>query len=167
MSKKKIAITALAFIALAAFAALWLTPDGLQPAPEVRFSLIDGGELPLTDLKGKPVLVTFWATSCPSCIKEMPHLVDLHNKLAGTGFTLIGVAMSYDDPKLVEEMRKTRGLPYQIAYDADGSIAERFGGVMLTPTSVLISPAGRIAYRKLGEMDMTQVERLIRDMLPS
>ncbi len=120
----------------------------------------------LEELRGRPVLVTFWATTCTTCVAEIPHLVDLYNTLAPKGFELIAVAMYYDPPNRVMEMAKRRALPYTVALDVDANASRAFGDVKLTPTSFLIAPDGRIVHQKLGEMDMSKVERMIRDMLP-
>ena len=121
---------------------LWLSPQGLTMAPTVTFKTIDGRQINLQDLRGNPVLVTFWATTCPGCIKEMPHLISLYKELSQDGFEIIGVAMSYDPPNRVIELINKRRVSYPIALDPDGSIAKAFDNVLLTPTSFLISPEG-------------------------
>lgn len=154
----------LAFAGLLGY--LWFTPGGgaLQ-APSVAFADLDGQRLTLDELRGRPVLVTFWATTCPSCVKEIPHLIDLHRELAPRGLTVIGVAMAYDPPPQVRELVERREIPYTIALDRDGSAAKAFGDVSLTPTTFLIDPQGRIVQRTLGEVDMEVLKRRIEGML--
>ena len=117
------------------------------------------------ELRGRPVLVTFWATTCPGCLKEMPHLVELYEELGNAGFELIGIAMSYDPPNRVLELTTERQLPYPIALDLDGALAAAFGNVMLTPTSFLIGPDGRIIKHKIGEMDINELRQQVESML--
>ena len=138
---------------------LWLAPEGLRPAPDVSLQTLNGETVSMQDLRGQPVLLTFWATTCPSCIREMPHLVELHERYNARGLEVIGIAMSYDRPDHVKEVVETRALPYIIALDVDSEAARAFGQVRLTPTSFLISPEGRIVYQKLGDIDWDLVER--------
>jgi len=166
----KIKDTFIVVIAVAIFGLLayvWLSPAGIGPAPDVKFTTLDNRPLTLQSLQGKPVLVTFWATSCTGCIKEMPHLVELHNKLAAKGLTIIGVSMAYDPPSHVTELVTRRQLPYTIAMDIDGSVSRGFGGIKLTPTTFLISPEGRIVMKKIGDLDMDSLTTRIQYMLTS
>ena len=158
-----VGVFALALIGGAAY--LWLAPSGLQQAPQHKFTIVDGRTIDLENLKGRPVLVTFWATSCPGCIKEMPHFIELYHELAPRGLEIIGVAMAYDPPNHVMEMRKRKQIPYPIALDLDSSAALAFGEVKLTPTSFLIDPNGRIVKHKIGEVDMATLRALIEPML--
>jgi peroxiredoxin len=168
MKKKELSIAILTLALLGGvFAYLWLGPSGLQKAPDIHVATLDGTQVKLQQYQGKPVLVTFWATTCPGCVKEIPHLVELQHDLGPKGLQIIAIAMSYDDPKQVATMVQQRGMPYTVALDKDGSAAKAFGDVQLTPTSFLISPQGRIVQRKLGEMDFTQVRHRILGMLGS
>jgi len=150
---------------LAGLAYLWFSPAGVKPAPEYTFKIVDGRKISLVSLQGRPVIISFWATSCPGCIKEMPHLIELYHDYAKHGLEIIGVAMANDPPSHVMEMRKRKNIPYPISLDVDGSAAKSFGDVSLTPTSILISPEGKIVMQKIGEMDMTLVRQKIKSML--
>ena len=165
MKTKDILIGLFAVALLGGLGFLLLAPSGLSKAPAVTLKTIDGETVELDALRGKPVLLTFWATTCSGCVKEMPYLVELHNTYGQQGLEVIGVAMAYDPPNQVLAMRERRGLPYTIALDLDSSAAQAFGDVKLTPTTFLIAPDGRIVYRKLGEFDHDFVAASIRDML--
>lgn len=115
--------------------------------------------------QGKPVLVTFWATSCPGCIKEMPHLIEMYHDLGPKGLEIIGVAMAYDPPNRVMRMREEKNIPYPIVLDIDSRIAHAFGEIKLTPTHFLINPDGRIVHHKIGELNMEKVRTRIQTML--
>ncbi|MCZ6719632.1 MAG: peroxiredoxin family protein [Gammaproteobacteria bacterium] len=167
MKKKDQFIVFFAAILAAAALWVWLTPTGLSHAPDVTLKTIDGRTLQLKALRGHPVLVTFWATTCATCIKEMPHLIELYQELSGSGFEIIGVAMYYDPPNQVLEMARELQIPYPVALDIDGSVAKRFGNVLLTPTSFLIAPDGKIVQQKIGEMDINKVRQRILTMLES
>ena len=145
--------------------ALTLYSQGFSTAPDVTFRYIDGRQVHLQHLENRPVLVTFWATSCPGCMKEMPHLITLYNALSAQGLEIVGVAMSYDPPDRVLALTKRRNIPYPIALDLDGAIARAFDDVTLTPTSYLIAPDGRIIDHIVGELDMEKLHRQISDLL--
>ena len=95
----------------------------------------------------------------------MPHLISLYDELSDKGLEIIGVAMSYDPPNQVMELINQRRVSYPIALDVDGAIAKAFDNVMLTPTSFLISPDGKIVKHKIGEMDMDKLQQQIEDLL--
>lgn len=165
MKLKDIAIGLFALILVGALGYLWLTPEGLKKAPDVTLRTLDGTQLDLAALRGRPLLVTFWATSCTGCVKEIPHLIELHEEFSPQGLQVIGIAMSYDPPNHVITMRDARQIPYAIALDIDDSAARAFGDVRLTPTSFLIAPDGRIVRHKIGEFDMDDMRGQIRAML--
>lgn len=167
MKTKDLTIAVVALILLGALAYVWLAPGGLKQAPDIAVTTLDGHQIRLADLLGRPVLVTFWATSCPGCVKEMPHLIELYQELAPKGLEVIGIAMSYDPPNHVLRMTEERQIPYPIALDTTAVAAKAFGDVKLTPTSFLIAPDGRIVHQKIGEMDMSVVRQTILNMLPT
>src|SRR5580765_4778110 len=92
-------------------------------APDVPYTLLDGSQHRIAGLRGQVVLVNFWATSCSTCIKEMPALVATHDKYKARGYETLAVAMSYDPPAYVINFAETRKLPFRVAMDMDGSIA--------------------------------------------
>ncbi|MDZ7661231.1 TlpA disulfide reductase family protein [Thiohalophilus sp.] len=162
-------IAAFIVLLIGALAWLWFSPSGLQRAPDISFKNVEGEPLSLQQYQqqDRPVLVTFWATSCPGCIAEMPHLIEMYHELAPRGLEIIGVAMAYDPPNHVMRMREERNIPYPIVLDIDSEIARAFGDVKLTPTHFLINPQGRIVHHKIGELDMDKVRDRILAMLGS
>lgn len=165
MKLKDTVIGLFALILVGALGYLWLTPEGMKQAPAVTLRTLDGAQVDLAALRGAPLLVTFWATSCTGCVKEIPHLIELHEEFSPQGFKVIGIAMSYDPPNHVIAMREARKIPYTIALDIDDSAARAFGDVRLTPTTFLIAPDGRIVRQKIGEFDMDDMRGQIRAML--
>jgi len=171
MSSNRISIRLLlslgfALLLFGAMAYVWLSPSGAQPAPKLEVTVLDGGQkINLASLHGRPVLVTFWATSCPGCIKEMPHLIELYHELAPKGFEIIGIAMPYDQPNHVLEMQKQKQIPYPIVWDGVGEATRAFGSVTLTPTHFLIDPQGQIVQHKIGELDIKLLRARILTML--
>jgi len=98
-------------------------------------------------------LVKFWATSCVTCVKQMPDNIEHYNTYAPNGYDTIAVAMQYDPANYVVNFAQTRKLPFTVAVDARGDIARAFGDVRLTPTAFLIDKKGNIIKRYLGEYD--------------
>lgn len=154
MKTKDILIIIFAILILGSIAYLWSAPSGMQQVPDITLQLIDGKKLELKSLKGKPILITFWATSCPGCIKEIPHLIELYNELHPKGLEIIGIAMPYDRPDYIMEMVKRKKIPYLIAYDLKGEAVRAFGNVSLTPTTFLIDDKGKIVKKNIGVMKM-------------
>lgn len=145
---------------------LWHTLSGPHTSPDISLLTVDGETLLLASLRGRPLLVTFWATTCTSCVREIPHLVKLYNELSPSGLEIIGIAMHHDPPDQVLTMRRTRNIPYPVALDLQAEAARAFGNVRVTPTSFLIAPDGRIMYRKIGALDMPLLRQAILAMLP-
>ena len=131
-------------------------------APAVTVTTLSGQQVTLNQ-PGRPVLVNFWATTCPGCIAEMPHLAEMKHRL-GDAFDIVAIAMAYDPLDQVKKFIAAHHYPFLYAHDADGGLAQSFGGVSLTPTSYLISPDGRIVYFKIGEVEYERVERLVRTL---
>ncbi len=155
-------------IALALAVAGWFGWRAFSPAqqvPAATFTLLDGQKLSTQDLKGKVYLVNFWATSCTTCIKEMPNMVQTYNKYKGEGLEYVAVAMSYDAPMYVMNFSQTRQLPFKVAMDADGSAAKAFGDVQLTPTTFLVDRDGRILKRYVGEPEWSSFDALLKQTL--
>jgi peroxiredoxin len=167
MKIRTIFIPLLAVALIGAFGYLLLTPTSLETRPDISLTTIDGEELQLAGLQGQPLLVTFWATTCPGCIKEIPHLIELYNELAPRGLEIIAVAMDYDPPNQVLAMRKARNIPYPVALDIHADAARAFGNVRVTPTSFLIAPSGQVIYQKIGAMNMNKLRADILAMLGS
>ncbi len=165
MKIKEILIGLFAILIISSIAYLWLAPSGAQQAPNITLQMLDGKKLSLSSLKGKPVLITFWATSCPGCIKEMPHLIELYHELHPKGLEIIGIAMPYDRPDYVMEMVKRKKVPYRIAFDLKGEAVQAFGKVSLTPTTFLIDDKGKIIKKKIGERNMPVWKKRILSIL--
>lgn len=151
-----IAVAALAIIGALVFALM-----DKPSAPAATFTTLEGNTIALDDLRGKVVLVNFWATSCPGCIKEMPGMVETYNQYKDRGFEIVAVAMSYDPPNYVANFVQTRQLPFPVALDVDGAHARAFGNVQLTPTSFLIGKDGSILEQKLGELDFVKLKAVL------
>lgn len=133
--------------------------------PPVSISTIDGRRFDPAAFEGRPLLVTFWSTTCRVCLREMPDLEALYRRLSPRGFEIIAVSMPWDPPGEVVRLARTRALPYPVALDVDGAIARAFGDVSATPTHFLIDPGGDVAFRRTGALDFPGLDRRLRSML--
>ena len=152
-------------LALSALSAALLAGCAKETAPAVDYVLLDGQKASSQQWAGKVMLVNFWATSCATCVKEMPQIVATHGKFKDRGFDTLAVAMSYDPPAFVAKFAETRKLPFGVAIDNTGSVANAFGPVQMTPTTLLINKRGEIVKRYVGEPDFAALHGLIEKLL--
>ena len=136
-----------------------------QVAPDSTFVLLDGSKTSTAEFKGKVTLVNFWATSCVTCVAEMPQLIATHQKYAPQGFDTVAVAMSYDPPSYVVNYTETRQLPFKVAIDNTGAVAKAWGDVQLTPTTYLVNKRGQIVKQYVGQPDFAALHQLIEKLL--
>ena len=140
--------------------------DGAEAALwGLKFDTPTGSQLAMAPLRGRPLLVNFWATSCTTCVKEMPNMIQTYNKYKGEGLEYVAVAMNYDAPMYVMNFSQTRQLPFKVALDNTGDIAKQWGDVKLTPTTYLVDKQGRIVKRYVGEPDFPALHKLIEELL--
>jgi peroxiredoxin len=164
MHKRKI-FAGFAVAAALAIAAGVYVSAGSEQAPASTFVLLDGSARTTQDLQGKVTLINFWATSCTTCVAEMPEIAATYNKYKERGYETIAVAMSYDPPSYVVNFAQTRKLPFQVAIDNTGAVAKAWGDVQLTPTSYLVNKRGEIVKRYVGQPDFAELHRLIEKLL--
>jgi peroxiredoxin len=156
-------IAVAATLAIAAWAAyVSLRP---VPAPHVRIATLSGEAVSTESLRGKVVLVNFWATWCADCLNEMPNLVDTHRKFAPRGYETLAIAVQKDDPTLVAQFAARRALPFKVAVDGNGEAAESFDVPRVTPVSYLIDRQGRVLRRYIGEPDWAELHTAIEEAL--
>ena len=139
--------------------------SGAQAAPESTFVLLDGSRQTTADMKGKVTLVNFWATSCVTCVAEMPSLVSTYNKYRTQGYDTLAIAMRYDPPSYVVNYTETRQLPFKVAIDNTGANAKAWGDVQLTPTTFVVNKRGQIVKQFVGQPDFAALHLLIEKLL--
>lgn len=134
-----------------------------KPAPDFTAKTIDGDTIKLSDLKGKVVLLDFWATWCAPCIAELPTLVEMHKTHADKDFVMIGISADHDEETLVEFV-KSKEVKWKQIYDGEAKegTPRYVYGVNSFPTMVLIGRDGKIASTELrGEELVAAVEKLL------
>jgi peroxiredoxin len=139
--------------------------NSLPAAPDFGYTLLDGTRAHSQALQGQVVLVNFWATTCAICVKEMPRIVDTHQRFAARGLQTLAVAVQYDPPALVADFAERRRLPFGVVIDNTGAIAKAFGNIRGTPTTLVINRRSRIVKRIEGEPDFDRLQALIDQLL--
>ena len=134
-------------------------------APQATFVLLDGSLRTADDFRGKVTLVNFWATSCATCVAEMPMIVRTYEKYHSRGYETLAVAMSYDPPTYVVNFANTRKLPFAVALDNTGAAAEAWGDVKVTPTTFVVNKRGNIVKRYVGKPNFDELDKLIEQLL--
>ena len=130
-------------------------------APNVTYAPLIGTPLSMRELRGKVVLVNFWATTCTICAAELPEVISTYQTYAPRGLEIIAVAMSYDPAWLVAEYATKKKLPFKVALDPQGDVERAFGGIEGTPTSFLIGKNGEILEKIVGRPDFEQLRSRI------
>ncbi len=148
-------------LALALLAALFFVLAHKPVAPDVTFTTLEGKKISMQDLRGKVVLVNFWATDCSGCIMEMPKLVKTYQQYHARGFELVAVAMPYDSPSQVLNYSKKNALPFMVMHDGLSEVSTRFDEVSLTPTSFLIDQQGHIIRKVIGDLDFAALHQVL------
>ncbi len=139
--------------------------DFTGAAPASTMVLLDGKSFTTEQMKGKVTLVNFWATSCTTCVAEMPEIIATYKKFAPQGYDTVAVAMSYDPPAFVVNFAQSRSLPFKVAIDNTGAVAKAWGDVKLTPTTYLVNKKGEIVKRYVGTPDFAALHTLIGKLL--
>ncbi len=150
-------------VVLVAFVALQL--NNKPTAPEVTFTTLDGRQISMASLKNKVVLVNFWATDCPGCIKEMPDLINTYQEYQYKGFEVIAVAMPYDPISQVQNYTQDKALPFPVTHDTNAEITMQFGKVNLTPTAFIYNKQGQLLQKTIGELDFNALKQLLNQEL--
>lgn len=141
-----------------------LTLPKIGPAPSWQLQDLNGKTISSEDLKGKVVVVDFWATWCGPCRMEIPGYVEMVKKYGKDGFTVVGVSVDQAGPEVVKQFVQRVGVNYPVVM-ADEKVAMAFGGVEVLPTTFLIDRTGQIRDRKLGAEETAEYEKKVMSLL--
>jgi cytochrome c biogenesis protein CcmG/thiol:disulfide interchange protein DsbE len=144
-----------------------------DPAPDIKVKDLEDRDVTLADYKGKVVLVNFWATWCDPCRVEIPWLIEMQDKYGAKGFIVLGIAMDEEGkpvvaPFVAKERYTVAGQKLPMNYPiviGDEKVAEKFGGLLGYPTSVLISREGKVLKRTTGLIDYDETTKMIEGAL--
>ncbi len=135
-----------------------------QPAPDFVLTTLEGEPVTAESLRGKVVLLNFWATWCPPCRVEMPGFQDVHDEFSDDGFVVLGVSTDRTGRAAVTEFLRERGITYPVAM-ADGAVVNAYGGARVLPTSFLIDRQGRIRHEVRGYFAEVALREAVRRLL--
>ena len=162
--KKNLTVLLILFVGVAGFT--WFFSQNGQSAPAITLTDIDG-KTHTTINNQAPTLITFWATSCVTCVAEMPDLKALYDQWQPAGFNLLAIAMSHDSSNAIQTFRNQNALRFPVFYDRSDVAAKAFDEVRLTPTHFLVSKSGRILYHGIGLSDFAHLHELIQQDIES
>lgn len=148
-----------AFASLAVALLIW---TAMVASPAAAFDLKDtaGQTQKLSELKGKWVVVNFWATWCAPCVKEIPDIA-IFAREQGDKVRVLGIALDWDDEKQLKAFAKKVGHTYPLVLGNDAS-EKTFGKVKGLPTTIVYDPNGKIAYQKTGTVTRELLARIIK-----
>jgi thiol-disulfide isomerase/thioredoxin len=133
-------------------------------AAKLKTVLLDGKPVSLDQLKGKVVMVNFWATWCPTCKAEMPQWQKLYDAYKDKGFELIALSID-DDEKVLRQVSRERGFSFPIAWRWDDKTDDNFGDIIGTPTLYVVDRTGKVAWMKRGRVSYAQLQEVIDPLL--
>src|ERR1700751_6274906 len=119
------------------------------PAPDFTLETLDGKTVSLSSLRGKAVLVNFWATWCGPCKIETPLLVELQNQYGAQGLQIVGVAMDDSGKDEIARFAKDMGMNYPVVLGKE-AVGQAYGGVDALPESFFVGRDGKIVDRIIG-----------------
>ena len=142
-------------------------------APDFTLKDLDGKDVSLSQYKGKVVLINFWATWCDPCYIEIPWLIEMQQKYAPKGFTILGVALDEEGksvvaPWVAKERFNVNGQKVPMSYPillGNDATGDKFGGLLGYPTSILVSRDGKIIKRITGLISYEEISRAIESQL--
>lgn len=131
------------------------------------FTTIDGRRIAWSDLRGKIVLVNFWATTCSICMAEMPDLVATYRQYQPRGLEVIAVAMPYDDPQQVRQYAAKQALPFPVVFDQGDRLTHDYEQVRVTPVMFLINRSGQRISKTTGIINFAKLRAFLDASLSS
>jgi thiol-disulfide isomerase/thioredoxin len=137
-----------------------------KAAPAFVLTTLDGKKVSLSDYRGRPVLVNFWATWCAPCKLEMPWFEEFRQQYASQGFEILGIAEDDAGKDEIAKAAKKTGVTYPILL-TDGKVAPAYGGVDYLPMSFYVDRNGVVVEETAGLASKDQVEANIKRILAS
>ena len=140
---------------------LFVNLNDKKNAPNVTFTTIEGNSISMESLKGKTIVINFWATYCRGCIEEMPDLVNAYKQYHDSGLEIIAVSTADDPPNHVLNFSKKNVLPFPVVHDSEEKLSRAFGNLSLTPTSIIINQDVQMIGKKIGKLDFVYLHKIL------
>jgi cytochrome c biogenesis protein CcmG/thiol:disulfide interchange protein DsbE len=135
-----------------------------NPAPSFTLQDLNGKQVSLSDFRGKVVVLDFWATWCPPCVKEIPHFIELYEQYKDKGFAMVGISVDREGVSVVKSFAGKHRINYPILM-TDGQVDKAYGGITGIPTTFVIDRAGNIRQKYVGYRDKAVFEADIKALL--
>ena len=138
-----------------------------QPAPDFTLKTLDGQQVSLSQFRGQPVLINFWASWCPPCRLEMPDLVRAYEAHQADGFVILAINLTFQDSlpeaqRFVDEFN----MSFPVLLDETGEVTTNVYRLFGLPTSVFVDRSGMITHIQVGPMTGEQIEERVGAILP-
>jgi peroxiredoxin len=150
--------------ALALLLLLTTAVTGTKPAPDFTVRSLGGRTVHLRDLRGKVVVVNFWATWCGGCKVEIPHLVETYQRLHGQGLEIIGISMDDAGDDVVARFTKLKQMDYTVARTTD-AVTKAYGGMRFLPQTFVVDRNGIIVATISGPPEKRAFEEMLEGLL--
>ena len=144
------------------------TPQGAEignVAPDFQLPNLDYETISLNELRGKPVILNFWATWCPACIDEMPYLQEIHEEYSDDGLMLLAIDVG-ESQSQVEKFLQSNNLSLPVLLDTSGVVAQKYR-ILNIPTTFFIDGDGVIQEKRIGAfINAAQIEEQLSKIMP-
>ena len=154
---------AAAVFVLVVLPGLALAQSDLDPAPQFSIRTFDGKVVRLSDLRGKPVVVDFWATWCRPCRASMPHLEQVQKRFHSEGLVVIGLSVDESNPTEVRRFAQDLGITFRLGM-ANEKVLDQYGPIRYLPTTFFINRKGEMVRRVKGYIDSETLEGYVREL---
>lgn len=156
------------FITIILISSFWILSSCSSSStqlPNIDLVTIKNQKINTQPLNNQITLVSFWATSCKSCVEEMPDLIKTYEKYHYKGFEVLAISMEYDPPAQLVAYTEQKALPFPVVHDSYGDIAAKFGGVNATPTAYLYDKAGKHVSKTIGILNFEELHAYLNQEL--
>ncbi len=143
------------------------TPGGATApvaVPSLELTDLDGNTISLAALKGKVVIIDFWATWCPPCREAIPDLIDLKKQYGAQGLEVVGISLDENGSRILPRFVHDFGINYPVVIGSE-EIASAFGGILGLPTTFIVDRDGKIRSHFMGYIDRKRMEAAVTGLL--